>query len=349
MLNKLTLAVCVAVLPLSAGCGPDSGKTIQLEYSRPAAFQVSAKVHSIAIAEFATSGNTGHSWGDVAADKLTANLDQQNKKYERYSLVDRGHLKQIMDQKDVNLMVSDPSSAVKVGKMAKVDAIVYGSVSATCRDQHRTRTTFDPLSQSSRQVPYTQRYCQVRVTFTMDDINTGMTLVSMSPTREYDTDKQKSSGMASVTKMLGVGKDELPPAEQVMDALIQQCVDEFVARVSPHDVSVNVTLGKGKSELVSKGNSLAAAGDYTEALNYYERAGKEKPDDADAFFNAGVMYEKTGQFKEAERMYSRAFEIKAEDRFVEARRRVRSETSEAPGATTSEKAVAKPAEPADQP
>jgi len=336
MFHRLLL-VSLGVLVLLAGCGPET--TLQLSYSRPAAFEVPAKIRQIAVSEFTTAGNAGRQWGDVAADKLVSSLDQQNKKYERYSLTDRKKLKEIMDQRDVNVMVSNASTAVQVGKLAKVDAIIYGTVMVTQQRDHIAKqvpTLGGSTYVTTKTVYVTRQTCQIQVTFTMDDVNTGMTLVAMSPKRDFDSDKASKGGLA---KFVGMG-GEPAPADQVINGLIDECVDEFIARISPHDVSIPVKLGNGKSETVVTGNKLAAAGDTDEAITCYERAAKEHPDDADAFFNAGVMYEKRLQWKESERMYSRAFEIKPEERFIEARRRVRNETGQANGATGPEKTSA---------
>ena len=98
--------------------------------------------------------------------------------------------------------------------------------------------------------------------------------------------------------------------------------------ISPHEVVVPVQLAKGKSKLVGTGNKLAVAGDYREALDCYVGAMAENPEDHGAVFNAGVMHEALGQFKQAESYYDRARKMEPKEQYIFARRRVRTEGGE---------------------
>ena len=141
-------------------------------------------------------------------------------------------------------------------------------------------------------------------------------------------DKKKSQN-ESVTSMLGFGGgDKLPPTDQIISQLIEQCVAEFVSMISPHEVVVPVKLAKGKSKLVETGNKLAVAGDYDEALDCYLSAIEAKGDDHGAVFNAGVMHEAMRQFKKAEGYYDRARKIEPKEQYIFARKRVRTEGGE---------------------
>ena len=162
------------------------------------------------------------------------------------------------------------------------------------------------------------------VNFTMDDINTGKTLTTVAVTHEYDSEKDKKSGGSSINKVLGFGGGQLPPPDQVLTTLIKMCVDDFLAKISPHEVVMTEKLQAGKSKIVGPGNKLAAAGDYGEALECYQGAIEAKPDDHQAIFNAGVMHEAMGNFSQAEDFYTRAFKIKPKERYILARSRVRS-------------------------
>ena len=125
--------------------------------------------------------------------------------------------------------------------------------------------------------------------------------------------------------MMGFGGDNLPPADQALSQLIDQCVDEFIVKISPHQVTVSEKLHRGKSDGVRTGNTLALAGDYAEALEAYQVAIREKPDDHEAIFDAGVACEAMGQMDKAEEFYDRAFKLKPKQQYVMARKRVRQE------------------------
>ena len=322
----LTVAGLVVGCVFLTGCG--SKYVVELRYDRPAKYMISPRIKRLAVAEFGGRNARDRQWGEVASDRLAAELDRFNRKYNRYELLERARLKAILDQHDLEAAIMDPAAAGKAGKLAKADAMIYGNVKVTARDQRATRKTFDPLSRSTKTVRYIKRYCMVTVTFAMDDINTGKVLATESLTREYDSETDKKSGAGGIGKMLGVGGDKLPPTAQVISRLIEQCVSEFVAMISPHEVVVTEQLAKGRSKLVGTGNKLAVAGEYAEALDCYLEAIEENADDHGAMFNAGVMHEAMRELKKAEGFYHRAYRIEPKQRYISARKRVRTEGGE---------------------
>ena len=88
---------------------------------------------------------------------------------------------------------------------------------------------------------------------------------------------------------------------------------------------VRVELEKGKSEHIETGNTLAATGEYKEALDCYLSGIQAEPDDHGAMFNAGAMYEAMGNLAKAEEYYDRAFQTdkKKAPKYARARRRAR--------------------------
>ncbi|HOD81532.1 MAG: Curli production assembly/transport component CsgG [Planctomycetes bacterium ADurb.Bin126] len=324
-----SLIGAVLACGLLAGCG-DSGVAIQIAYDRPAMYPIPQDVKRLAVAEFGGRGPADKRWGDYAADRLTGLLDVLNKQYRRYELVDRKRLKAIMDERAAQMMlVSDPDSAQKVGKIAKVDAMIYGNVSVLARDERAFKQVYDFQTKQNKMVPYLKRYAQAAVNFTMNDVQTTKTLATVTISREWDSEKQKKSGMEAFAAAFGGGvtNQNLPPTEQLLNQLVDECVSEIVSRISPHPVVFTEKLGKGKSDLVSTANKLAKANEFREALELYKQGAEVKPDDVDAVFNAGVMLEAMGNRQEAEAMYDRAFKMKPKEQYVMARRRVRVEKS----------------------
>ena len=320
------VGVLVSVFAL-VGCGGE--RAINLHYQRPAAYEIPANIKRIGVAEFGGQTAEDRRWGNIASDKLAAVLHQANLKYKRYKLVDRKRLKAILDERDLQLFISDGASAGKAGKLANVDAMIYGSVSVSHRDERGlTRRVLDPFSRSlkTKKVRYTRRHCMATVNFTMDEISTGTTLIAENLSNEYDSETDKKAGGSGINKILGFGGDSLPPTDQVLAALIDTSVAEFIAKISPHEVVVTEKLQGGKSKIVGTGNKLAAADDYAGAMECYEAAVEAKPDDHGAVFNIGVMHEAMGNFDQAEDYYTRAFKIKPKERYVFARRRVRGES-----------------------
>ena len=326
--GTLLPAALFALTAALAGCGED--QIIEIRYDRPAVYDVSAHVKRVAVAEFGGQTAEDKRWGEVASDKLVSLLDQTNRKFRRYELVDRKGLKAVMDERDLRLAISDTDSAGKVGKLANVQAIIYGNVTAMHRDEHLTRQTFDISSRSMKTVPYVRRVCQATLNFTMVDVDTGKTIATLTPRRDYDSDKQTKGGAAAFTKALGVGGDDTAAIDSTIDGMIDACVQEFVGKISPHEEAFKIALESGKSKFVDKGNSLAVEREYKDALAQYRKGISDQPKDAGALFNAGLMCEATGDFKSAEEYYAKALDLRdGEKKFIQARRRVRLETDTA--------------------
>ena len=308
---------------LGAGCRPE--RAIEIHYQRPAQYEISPRVRRIGIAEFGGQTPQDKQWGHIASDRLAAELDAYNRKYNRYELVDRKRLKALLDERDLQIAISDGPSAGEAGKLANVHAMIYGSVKVTTRDERASRKTLDPIARRLKTIYYTRRYCLAAVNFTMDDISTGKALASVSATQDYDSEKDTKSGAAGIGKALGFVSGELPPTDKVVNQLINDCVNEFLTKISPHQVTVQEKLQSGKSKIVDTGNKLAVAGDHAEALEWYETAIQQDRSDHGAVFNAAVMHEAMGDLAKAEEMYTKAFKTEPKERYVLARKRVRLE------------------------
>jgi len=326
-MNRCAVCVSVCMLFVSlSGCGED--KAITLSYNRPAEFNIPRKIRRLAVAEFGGKTASDKQWGEIATDLLTSALDQYNKKFHRYQLYERKRLKAIIEEQQLQMAITDSATATKMGKLADVHAMIWGTVHVIHKDERATRVVPDIMRRRTKTVRYTKRYCMAAVNFTMDDIATGKTLTSVTVTREYDSEKDKKSGGAKIGKTLGFSGDNLPPADKVIHELINQCVEQFLARISPHEITVSEKLEKGKSSTVKDGNKFAISKEYADALKLYKQAIKDRPDDDGAMFNAGLMCEALGELKKAEDYYQKAIGLKVKAKYIRARRRVRLETNE---------------------
>ncbi len=306
-----------------AGCG--EGPEIKIRYTRPPKYVIPKSVKRIAVAEFGAKTALDRQWGIIASDRLASTLDEYNRMYKRYQLVDRRRLKAILDERDLQMAITDSSAAVQAGKIAGVEAMIYGNVNASSEDQRIRKTVFDPIRRRPKTVIRKRRFCHVEVNFTMDAIATGKTLASVSTSRQYDSQEDKNY----VTAALGFGGDEVPPADKVISHLIDKCVGEFVSKISPHEEVVTEKLQKGDSDAVGNGNNLAEAGEYSDALECYLQAIKINPDDHGAMFNAGLMHEARGEIQKAYEFYDSAFAIKPEKKYIYARKRMKDESADA--------------------
>lgn len=317
MARRLGLMAVVVGALCVIGCGEEPAVT--LSYVRPAQFEVPTNVKRVAVATLDdnSSQRSGGDWGVIAADKLVGELDKANREFKRFELVDHRNLKEILQRQDIHIMTSN--EAADAGKLANVHAMIYGTVSVMASDETVVKTVPDIINRGLKQKEYVKRHCLVTVNLTLDDVETARTLRTFTVSKEMDSDKDSASALSAI----GFSSDNPPPVSQTVNGLIDQCVSEFVAQISPHRVEFVQKLQKGKSNAVKTGNKLAAAGDHKEALDMYLEALQIKPNDDGAAFNAGVMQEALGNVDAAQELYTRAFRLKQKDEYVQARQRVR--------------------------
>lgn len=323
---------------LMGGCG--KGAEIELSYVKPPKSNIPTEIKRLAVAEFVCTessdggwgsldprlaaklakGNSSDSgWGSVAADKLGDMLDCCNREFKRYELVDRGNLAKIIGEQDIR--VATNADAGKVGKIADVHAVIYGKIVVKHSDEMAQKMQFHLLSFSFVPKYYTKRYVYVSVNLTMTDVNTSMALLTRTPWREFDSDKD-NEGLKSV---LGFSSDTPEPVAQTVNKMLDFCIQEFVQQISPYRLRVQDCLEIGKGKLVERGNALASHREYAEALDCFRKALAETPDDDGAAFNAGLMCEATGDMSKADEYYTNAFDLKITDKYVNARKRAREE------------------------
>lgn len=332
-MKSSVLAASVILAAVMAGCGEDSGVSgegkafVPVSYVRPARVEIPESVHKIAITEFSADNHRDAAYGEMAADKLASHLDEANRRSQRYALVDRRNLKKIMDEHDLQLAIADPNAATKAGKIAKVDAMIYGNVKVRAEAIAATKTEYHLGSRGMPepvQKPYTKYYVYVCVNFTLTDVGTSKQVLAKNFSQEYDSDKDKDK--TSFKALLGLeGSAERKPEMEIANKLLDKVVAEFVSMISPTQVSLKIPLAKNKNKLVLAGNKLAIAQEFDAAQDNYKDALAGNPGDDVACYNMGVVYEAQGKLKEAEESYTKAIRLNPDSKlYIEARSRLRS-------------------------
>lgn len=294
------------------GCGKKG--TITLRYDRPAVYEIPSDVRKIAIVPFGAKSDTEQKWGDIASDKLASELDEVSKKYARYQLVDRKRVSAIMAERDFQQSIVDTDEAVKFGRIAKVDAMIYGTVYVSEEVQKKEVTV--PTPYGSAKIPSTTYLSTAAINFSMVDVQTSRTIASVTVTRKYDSKNKEDKDFYKRYKN---------NLTAITIRLVEECCEEFVGKISAHQIVVNEKIYGTKSKPAQQGNEFALAGEYADAIRMYETGLQEKSDDWEAMFNMGVCYEAMGQLADAEHWYDKALQYEVKQEIIQARKRVRQE------------------------
>lgn len=327
----LALALGLLATGLLAGCG-ESKYAMCLSYDRPARHEISPAVKKIAISEFDNTRRNDGDWGAVTSDKVLTQLGAACKQYGRYQLFDRSKLGAIMAERDLKLAnVTSEAEMRKLGQQADVDAVVFGKVTASWRDDQLVKTKYDYNLKTNVPVHYTKRSVQVIVNITMTDVAGARTIHTLPFTESWDSEKdpipgQKVSSWDKFAKAMDdSGARDLPSPDIIINYMLDKAVSQFVADVSPHRVEVVEKLDGGKAKCVEQGNALAASGDTAGAIKLYEQGLAEQPADPGVCFNLGLAYEAKRDFAKSEEFYRKAISLKSNEKYVRCLARVRAE------------------------
>jgi len=101
--------------------------------------------------------------------------------------------------------------------------------------------------------------------------------------------------------------------EQRDDEYVRQVLgrmaEKFWGRIYPVGDTIEVNMCQGWSEYDRRGRELAKRGDYVGALAELRRAIDARPDDHAAIYNAGVICEAMGDYRQAKDYYQRAVRL----------------------------------------
>ncbi len=285
-------------------------------------------VSKIAVAEF--EGPDGS--GELAAYKLTEYLVQTN----RFTVLEREKIDKILQEQGLSMTgVIDQNSAVEIGKLLGVDALIFGNVTAyKCEDEEGTRKVKKKVGTGKyKRVKrkniftgkeywaeeeimktvlvdehYKIRKGVVSVNFKVVDVKTGKLLAvkSLTVNKEYKSVE---------------GRGNIPAREEVLNSLLSQVLEKFAGMIAPIKITVIRKLEKG-SEYVNKGVDFAVNGLWDMAIKSWKEGLKVEPSNPSIYYNLGVAYEKMGDFISAGEMYKKAVELNPKKLYMEALKRV---------------------------
>jgi len=286
---------------LLAGC--DTEKFI-ITYNRPAKLDVDPRIKKVAIVGFKQKED----YGDLVIGKLNGKI----RKSERFKIIERENLSTIMKEKDLIEADLAEVGVVRDMKLDKVDAIITGKVRAMTQqvDYNDTRYRIQNVGGYPVPVPYTVRIKvpvhELSLEIRMIDLTRkGRIVYGQSYSKSFHSKKDKKL----INKIREKRRQKGVTPAGVFETLIEDCVDDFVSYIIPHEISIKVKLMKG-SKFVNTGVTFLKANNVDDAEEWFDMALQKDPNAVAPNYNLAVCYEVAGKFSQAIKLYKRCIILK---------------------------------------
>ncbi len=191
---------------------------------------------------------------------------------------------------------------------AKPTVRVDGEIFIESSDQ-KGRRTLRRLRPDMKEVEFIDvdtlvRTADVRVVFSLINISDGAALGGVEVRKNYsslaDPRVRGEWGLSRADDPVGI-----PETKTIIDELMCKCADSLVEMLTPHAVSVTVTLKATATPLGRQGQDAARRKAYGEALSLFKAAIQADPNDTGSVFNLAVMEEMAGQLPSALEHYTK--------------------------------------------
>ena len=293
MRNLLLRALLPAAALASAGCGT---VRVSVPVMRPAEVNMAA-YHSIAV-----GGLSGQNH-----EVMATALEEALVKSERFQVVDREHLAQVMRELRLSASdLADPNKASKLGKQVTANALIFGSVDERYKEEKK-----DEQFQDNKKVTHYLHRLRgevvVTATFKVTDVTTGALITAKTlEERRDDTN---------------TGVDEAPRAID-RDGLSKQArqtvLKKFLSTIVPHKEYLDAAFfTEGDLPQLETGVGYARRGDWKKAQDTFnaaigdaERNPKIKTQVlGKAYWNLALAYEYNGDYEKALTTVDKAYQL----------------------------------------
>ena len=334
MLKRYFPAVSIFTLfILFLSCSGPSMVAVKVQ--KPAAIHLPG-IRKIAVVDFVGEDRSG---SQIAT--LTQSLLMGTQFYE---ILERDKLKRVLEEQNLAMAgVVDDATAAEVGRLLGVDAMIFGEVTMYDVDdiqkekmvkervgtgRYQTVEKKDKKTGKIKKerkeiykelmVPkkYWVRTGDVAINFRVVAVETGVLLAAHSDSKSYDSEKHISFLQALTDTR------NLKPKGEILSELSQEICKKFVQMIAPYYLTENRTIESGGGN-IGIGAKYAESGLWPEAMEAWQQALMELPEEPAVYYDLGLGFEVAGELDKAEKMYSRAVKMKQKKLYMSAINRIR--------------------------
>ncbi len=320
---------CMMLFPLIFLIGCAAPPVVSVKLHKPAQIHLPG-VKEIAIADFQGSEGSGNQIATLVQSILITT--------EYYDIVERDKLSRVMEEQNLGMAgIVDETTAVQVGKLLGVDAMIFGEVSRyeVERDERGVEKISKKVGTGKyeyvevekkgkkekerreiMQTVFVDQFYRIRrgsvaVNFRVVGIEDGRLLAAYSDSKSYTSDK-----------VIEGGSKTLLPEGEILYNLSKDLCQNFVRMISPYFEIEKRVLEQGKGP-ISVGVKYAQSDLWPEAMGAWDAAVHELPKESAGYYNLGIGYEVQGLLDEAEQSYQTASKLKVKKLYMDAIARIR--------------------------
>lgn len=335
------------------GCAP-TRMSIPVQMQKPAEVTLPG-IKILAVADFGVGPEIDSRVGSEVARKLRAKLVQNG----YYNLIEDWRVKQALAEHGVEKIEQlDAQQYQAIGKSLEVDGLLFGTVGIySHQDAGEPRKTKKKVKEGDKTVTkevkeyVMTRTANVQITFRVVDAKTGMALAGLSRTaEEKDTNVQtiQETGetifgaikkikqvmgkeMSDEEKARNLAIQNLKPVTVLFDQAFDNLAQQITETIAPYISEEKRTLEAGGHKLIISGYDFALRDLWDDAKEAWETVLEDEKTTKvhpKAWYNLGIYHELNGDLGEAENCFSKAYKMKDDKLYLNARGRIKERKKE---------------------
>ncbi|MDX8338473.1 DUF6340 family protein [Draconibacterium sp. IB214405] len=270
-------------------------------------------------------------FGTKLADYITANLIEEYHGADMekvmmtggitniYQVIERSKLDAILREQNFQAGSRvDDNTAVQIGKILGVDAIITGSLSFELKDERRVSEYTNKKTDKKESTHYLTRSVISEARMKVIDVKTAEVLGTLAPKHEIKDEKYSSKGSVPLSAVQSVN--------QLADEAFRELANQLTNYIAPHYEYYAFDLKKTKvkeyKDRAKEALDFLKIGEIDRAYKVYKAIYDEDPYNPEVSYNLGILYEITGDFEMANQLYNNSYMMDEDDKtFYEAYKR----------------------------
>lgn len=333
--------VCAMAGMAAIGCEGGGGReraNVSYSYVIEKEKGLPAGMNTIAIMPAKVGATTDPKWSEMSSTILQSLINESKGKFGTpITVTERRDTKPVFDEADLAAAGMSTSKGGQPGQLAAADGYLLSNINVkveTHVGKQRTLSGLDLAGLSgdyfnaggvraeTQEVETVTRNMTVQSEFKLVDAKNGRVWEHYSPRIFRATDRTKAS------PIFGSSQTEaaLTPQDRIVATLVERGAREFVSMLMPVRVDVEAEVQASSNPNSAEGVRRLRAEDYAGAIDAFNAALAENPNDHRSAYGAGVAAEAKGDIDIAVNFYNRACAGQNNATYTEARDRAKSFT-----------------------